>query len=143
MNIYEFINNNLIISAGLVLSFLLLIFNELRIKKQQISNIDAYKAVQLINSGANIFDVRSAELFKKGHIVNSKNFNSEQIMAKKKSLINKTTIVICETGQSSSKIVNEIRALGVENIFGISGGIAGWSEANMPLVSKKKINKEY
>ena len=37
-----------------------------------------------------------------------------------------------------SKIVNEIRALGVENIFGISGGIAGWSEANMPLVSKKK-----
>ena len=138
MNIYEFINNNLIISAGLILSFLLLIYNELRIKKQQIANIDAYKAVQLINSGANIFDVRSAELFKKGHIVNSKNFNSEQIAAKKKSLINKTTIVICETGQSSSKIVNEMRALGVENIFGISGGIAGWSEANMPLVSKKK-----
>ena len=138
MNIYEFINNNLIISAGLVLSFLLLIFNELRIKKQQIANVDAYKAVQLINSGANIFDVRSAELFKKGHIVNSKNFNSEQITAKKKSLINKTTIVICETGQSSSKIVNEMRALGVENIFGISGGIAGWSEANMPLVTKKK-----
>ena len=138
MNIYEFINNNLIISAGLILSFLLLIFNELRIKKQQIANVDAYKAVQLINSGANIFDVRSAELFKKGHIVNSKNFNSEQITAKKKSLINKTTVVICETGQSSSKIVNEMRALGVENIFGISGGIAGWSEANMPLVSKKK-----
>ena len=138
MNIYEFINNNLIISAGLILSFLLLIFNELRIKKQQIANVDAYKAVQLINSGANIFDVRSAELFKKGHIVNSKNFNSEQITAKKKSLINKTTIVICETGQSSSKIVNEMRALGVENIFGISGGIAGWSEANMPLVTKKK-----
>ena len=138
MNIYEFINNNLIISAGLILSFLLLIFNELKIKKQQIANIDAYKAVQLINSGANIFDVRSAELFKKGHIVNSKNFNSEQITAKKKSLINKTTIVICETGQSSSKIVNEMRALGVENIFGISGGIAGWSEANMPLVTKKK-----
>ena len=138
MNIYEFINNNLIISAGLILSFLLLIFNELRIKKQQIANIDPYKAVQLINSGANIFDVRSAELFKKGHIVNSKNFNSEQIIAKQKSLINKTTVVICETGQSSSKIVNEMRALGVENIFGISGGIAGWSEANMPLVSKKK-----
>jgi rhodanese-related sulfurtransferase len=138
MNIYEFINNNLIISAGLILSFLLLIFNELRIKKQQIANIDPYKAVQLINSGANIFDVRSAELFKKGHIVNSKNLNSEQITAKKKSLINKTTVVICETGQSSSKIVNEMRALGVENIFGISGGIAGWSEANMPLVSKQK-----
>jgi rhodanese-related sulfurtransferase len=31
-----------------------------------------------------------------------------------------------------------MRALGVENIFGISGGMAGWSEANMPLVSKKK-----
>tara|TARA_Y100001954_G_scaffold159660_1_gene169502 strand:- start:274 stop:693 length:420 start_codon:yes stop_codon:yes gene_type:complete len=138
MNIYEYIGNNLLISAGLIISLLLLIFNELKIKKQHIATVDPFKAVQLINIGANVLDLRSADIFKKGHIVNSKNMTEEQISSKKKSLGNKTTIIVCETGESSSKLVNNIRSSGVENVYGIRGGINSWSEANMPLVSKNK-----
>jgi len=138
MNIYEYIGNNLLISAGLIISLLLLIFNELKIKKQHIATVDPFKAVQLINIGANVLDLRSADVFKKGHIVNSKNMTEEQISSKKKSLGNKTTIIVCETGESSSKLVNNIRSSGVESVYGIRGGINSWSEANMPLVSKNK-----
>ena len=138
MNIYEYIGNNLLISAGLIISLLLLIFNELKIKKQHIATVDPFKAVQLINIGANVLDLRSADIFKKGHIVNSKNMTEEQISSKKKSLGNKTTIIVCETGESSSKLVNDIRSSGVESVYGIRGGINSWSEANMPLVSKNK-----
>ena len=138
MNIYEYIGNNLLIGAGLIISFLLLIFNELKIKKQHIATVDPFKAVQLINIGANVLDLRSADIFKKGHIVNSKNMTEEQISSKKKSLGNKTTIIVCETGESSSKLVNNIRSSGIENVYGIRGGINSWSEANMPLVSKNK-----
>ena len=138
MNIYEYIGNNLLISAGLIISLLLLIFNELKIKKQHIATVDPFKAVQLINIGANVLDLRSADIFKKGHIVNSKNMTEEQIRSKKKSLGNKTTIIVCETGESSSKLVNNIRSSGVESVYGIRGGINSWSEANMPLVSKNK-----
>ena len=138
MNIYEYIGNNLLISAGLVISLLLLIFNELKIKKQHIATVDPFKAVQLINIGANVLDLRSADIFKKGHIVNSKNMTVEQISSKKKSLGNKTTIIVCETGESSSKLVNDIRSSGIESVYGIRGGINSWSEANMPLVSKNK-----
>ena len=138
MNIYEYIGNNLLISAGLIISLLLLIFNELKIKKQHIATVDPFKAVQLINIGANVLDLRSADIFKKGHIVNSKNMTEEQISSKKKSLGNKTTIIVCETGESSSKLVNDIRSSGIDNVYGIRGGINSWSEANMPLVSKNK-----
>ena len=138
MNIYEYIGNNLLISAGLIISLLLLIFNELKIKKQHIATVDPFKAVQLINIGANVLDLRSADIFKKGHIVNSKNMTEEQISSKKKSLGNKTTIIVCETGESSSKLVNNIRSSGIESVYGIRGGINSWSEANMPLVSKNK-----
>jgi len=138
MNIYEYIGNNLLIGAGLIISFLLLIFNELKIKKQHIATVDPFKAVQLINIGANVLDLRSADIFKKGHIVNSKNMTEEQISSKKKSLGNKTTIIVCETGESSSKLVNDIRSSGIDNVYGIRGGINSWSEANMPLVSKNK-----
>ena len=138
MNIYEYISNNLLISAGLMISFLLLIFNELKIKKQHIATVDTFKAVQLINIGANVLDLRSADVFKKGHIVNSKNMTKEQVSSKKNSMNNKTTIIVCDTGESSSKLVNEIRSSGIENVYGIRGGINSWSEANMPLVSKNK-----
>ena len=138
MNIYEYISNNLLISAGLMISFLLLIFNELKIKKQHIATVDLFKAVQLINIGANVLDLRSADVFKKGHIVNSKNMTKEQVSSKKNSMSNKTTIIVCDTGESSSKLVNEIRSSGIENVYGIRGGINSWSEANMPLVSKNK-----
>ena len=138
MNIYEYISNNLLISAGLMISFLLLIFNELKIKKQHIATVDPFKAVQLINIGAKVLDLRSADDFKKGHIVNSKNMTKEQVSSKKNSMNNKTTIIVCDTGESSSKLVNEIRSSGIENVYGIRGGINSWSEANMPLVSKNK-----
>ena len=138
MNIYEYISNNLLISAGLMISFLLLIFNELKIKKQHIATVDPFKAVQLMNIGAKVLDLRSADVFKKGHIVNSKNMTKEQVSSKKNSMNNKTTIIVCDTGESSSKLVNEIRSSGIENVYGIRGGINSWSEANMPLVSKNK-----
>jgi len=138
MNIYEFINNHLILSIGLILSFFLLIFNELKIKQQHIASIDPFKAVKLINSGAKIIDIRNPEAFKHGHIVNSKNISQDQVNAKQGNLKSQTTIIICDTGQSSSKLVNSLRSSGAENIFGISGGILGWTEANMPLVTKKK-----
>ena len=138
MNIYEFINNHLILSIGLILSFFLLIFNELKIKQQHIASIDPFKAVKLINSGANIIDIRNPEAFKRGHIVNSKNISQDQVNAKQGNLKSQTTIIICDTGQSSSKLVNSLRSSGTENIFGISGGILGWTEANMPLVTKNK-----
>ena len=138
MNIYEFINNHFILSIGLILSFFLLIFNELKIKQQHIASIDPFKAVKLINSGAKIIDIRNPEAFKHGHIVNSKNISQDQVNAKQGNLKSQTTIIICDTGQSSSKLVNSLRLSGTENIFGISGGILGWTEANMPLVTKKK-----
>ncbi len=138
MNIYEFINNHLILSIGLILSFFLLIFNELKIKQQHIASIDPFKAVKLINSGAKIIDIRNPEAFKHGHIVNSKNMSQDQVNAKQGNLKSRTTIIICDTGQSSSKLVNSLRSSGTENIFGISGGILGWTEANMPLVTKNK-----
>ena len=138
MNIYEFINNHLILSIGLILSFFLLIFNELKIKHQHIASIYPFKAVKLINSGAKIIDIRNPEAFKHGHIVNSKNITQDQVNAKQGNLKSQTTIIICDTGQSSSKLVNSLRSSGTENIFGISGGILGWTEANMPLVTKKK-----
>ena len=138
MNIYEFINNHLILSIGLILSFFLLIFNELKIKQQHIASIDPFKAVKLINSGAKIIDIRNPEAFKHGHIVNSKNITQDQVNAKQGNLKSQITIIICDTGQTSSKLVNSLRSSGTENIFGISGGILGWTEANMPLVTKKK-----
>ena len=141
MNIYEFIGDHLILSFGLILSLLLLIFNELKIKQQNIANIDPFKAVNLMNAGAGVIDIGSPESFKAGHIVNAKNMTPDQLSGqqdKLKKIKNRSTIIVCDTGNDSSKAVNTLRASGQENVYGISGGIAGWTEANMPLITKNK-----
>tara|TARA_B110001454_G_scaffold137082_1_gene127364 strand:+ start:5117 stop:5545 length:429 start_codon:yes stop_codon:yes gene_type:complete len=141
MNIYEFISDHLILTSGLILSLLLLIFNELKVKQQNIANIDPFKAVNLMNAGAKVIDIRSPEVYKAGHIVNSKNMSLDQLNGNQKKLNkikNRSTIIICDNGVASSKAVNSLRTSGQDNIYGISGGIAGWTEANMPLITKHK-----
>ena len=141
MNIYEFISNHLFLSFGLLLSFLLLIFNELKTKQQNLANIDPFKAVNLINSGASVIDLRSSDAFKTGHIVNSKSMTVDQLNTsheKLKKSKQRAMVIVCSDGSISSKAGNKLRSDGKENVFGISGGLTGWSEANMPLVTKQK-----
>ncbi len=69
----EFISNNTLLAGGAVMMALAVIFNELRIKAAGVTALSAGMVVQLINSGSKIIDVRDAELFAKGHIVDSIN----------------------------------------------------------------------
>ena len=77
-----------------MISFLLLIFNELKIKKQHIATVDPFKAVQLINIGANVLDLRSADVFKKGHIVNSKNMTKDLTLKKGTGILSENLVLI-------------------------------------------------
>ena len=53
-----------------MISFFLLVFSELRRKASGLVNVDASDAVKLINNDAIVLDIRSADAFARGHIVN-------------------------------------------------------------------------
>jgi rhodanese-related sulfurtransferase len=142
MNTYlEFTSNHPLLVGALLFSFFLLVFTELRRKSVGLTNIDPQAAVKLINADATVIDLRSKEAFARGHIVNAKNIPFDDLAAsedKIRRFKSGPILAVCDAGMTSSRAVKKLRQSGIENIYGLKGGLAAWTEASLPLVTSKK-----
>ncbi len=146
MNTYlEFAGNHPLLIGALAFSFFLLVFTELQRKARGMTNIEPQDAVKLINSDAVVIDLRNAEAFARGHIVNAKNIPFDELQANKDKIAKyakKAIIAVCDGGMTSGKVVDSMRKSGVENVYGLKGGINAWTQANLPLVTTKKTKSK-
>jgi rhodanese-related sulfurtransferase len=134
----EFAARHPLLVAGLLAAGFAVVFYELRLRGQGLSQISAADAVRLINKGALVVDVRKAEEFQTGHIVGARNVafdrleqDSELLNKKKK---NRVVLTICESGLTSAKAANVLRKAGYEAVFSLKSGLSGWRSENLPLV---------
>ena len=137
----EFASNHPLLVSALLASFFLLVFSELRRKSRGLTHIEPLDAVKLINADAVVIDLRSADAFARGHIVNARNILLDELDANQDKITrfgDKPILAVCDAGVSSSKAVDKLRKFGLESVYGLKGGIAGWTQANLPLVSAKK-----
>jgi rhodanese-related sulfurtransferase len=103
------------------------------------------QAVSLFNrEKANWLDVNDAAQFAAGHIASAKNLPLEQLksaatttppgslpqLPKNKTL---PLIVVCATGAQSARAVNLLKKLGYEQAQALTGGLAAWREASLPI----------
>ena len=141
----EFAGNNVVLVSALLFSFFLLVFSELKRKASDIVNIEPQDAVKLINADAVVLDLRTADSFSRGHIVNAKNIPYDELddaMDKLDRFKTKPIVAVCDAGLMSAKLVNRLRKAGRDNIYGLRGGIAAWTQANLPLVSGRKTKSK-
>ena len=129
--------------VALLISFFVLIFTELRRKASGLVAIGASEAVTLINNDAAVVDLRNAEAYSRGHIVNAKNIPFDEFEARKDSLsATKTLIAVCDSGTNSNKAVAALRQSGFESAYGLKGGMTAWSQAGLPVVTGKKTKSK-
>ncbi|BDT76082.1 MULTISPECIES: rhodanese-like domain-containing protein [unclassified Polynucleobacter] len=86
---------------------------------------------------AYVLDLRTAELFKAGHLPGAKFVNESGLTAaiEKLKLDRKLPVVlVCETGAHSRKHLAEARKLGFVEVGVLDGGVQAWKEAALPLV---------
>ena len=141
--ILEFTNSHLLLVTGLVVSLLVLIFSELRRKATGLINIEAAEAVRLINDGAAVVDIRGADAFARGHITNAKNIPQDELAAKRDTLNKqKPLVAVCDTGITTNRAVASLRKAGFESVFGLKGGMNGWTQAGLPVVTGKKTKSK-
>jgi rhodanese-related sulfurtransferase len=142
--ILEFTGNHPLLVLALVVSFLVAIFSELRRKASGTINIEASDAVKLINNGALVVDLRSAEAYGRGHIVTARSIPHDELEAKSASLTDKARpiVAVCDNGISSTRSVNLLRKLGYESVYGLKGGMNGWTQAGLPVVTGKKTKSK-
>jgi rhodanese-related sulfurtransferase len=136
-DIITFANSHPIL-AGLVVTFLFaVIAYELRLKGQGLVQVSSQVAVQLINRGAMIIDVRPADAFAQGHIDKARNIPLKTLVGepdpiqKKK---DKVVLTVCDTGPSARSAANALRKAGYGSTFSLQGGLTGWRADNLPIV---------
>lgn len=135
----EFIANHLFLFSLLAAILSLLLWNMFS------GNIGASQIVptevtRLINhENAQVLDLRSAEDFAKGHIINAVNFTAANLQEHEKALEkykDKTVILYCNQGQDSTRVARTLKAKGFEKIYCLKGGLIAWRNANLPLTKK-------
>jgi len=137
----EFTGNNTLLVLALMVSFFVVVFSELRRKASGLVNIEPIAAVKLINNDAVVIDLRGVDAFSKGHIVNARNIPSDELEAKMSNIEDvksKPVVAVCDTGVTSTKAVSSLRAAGFESVYGLKGGMTGWGQAGLPVVTGKK-----
>lgn len=122
---------------GVLASLAGVVFYELRLGSTGASQVTASDAVRLINKGALVIDVRNAEGFGNGHIVNARNIElgaieADQGIVKKQK--NKVLLTVCDNGHQSSKAANLLRKAGFDHVYSLKAGLSSWRADNLPLV---------
>jgi rhodanese-related sulfurtransferase len=141
----EFTGNHTLLVTALMVSFFLVIFSELRRKASGMINIEASDAVRLINNNAVVIDLRSSEAYGRGHIVSARNVGADDVETKVAGFTkdkSKPVVAVCDNGISSTRTVNALRKMGYESVYGLKGGMNGWIEAGLPVVTGKKTKSK-
>lgn len=141
----EFTSNHTLLVLALFASFFIVIFYELRRKATGLIDVEAQEAVKLINNGALVIDLRTAESFGRGHIVNARNMPSDEIESRVSSLgadSAKAIVAVCDAGVSSRRAVSALRQKGFEKVYSLKQGMTGWTQAGLPVVTGKKTKSK-
>jgi rhodanese-related sulfurtransferase len=129
--------NHPLLAGGLVLMTFLVLGYEIRQRAALSSAIAPNEAIRLVNSGAVLVDLRSANQFKDGHIAGAKNLPGDQLAADAKSiekLAAKTVVLYCGDGATTAAAMRSLARAGAANVFSLRGGLAAWQQENLPVV---------
>ena len=99
--------------------------------------LSATQAVQLINrEKAVVVDVCEADEYAAGHVSGARSVPLSQFKERLPQVVkNKTVplVLVCARGMRARRAVALARQLGYDKAQALSGGMAAWREANMPV----------
>lgn len=130
-----------LLSIGLGLLTLAIIGNELAQLFRGYRSVRPAALTALINrDNALVVDLRPAADFEKGHIPGAKNVQMSQFDPENKKLASARAlpvVLVCKDGNASGGAAKRLKRAGFEQVHVLDGGIAGWQQAELPLVKGK------
>lgn len=132
-----FANSHPILASVVVAFLVAVLIYEGRLKSRGLIQVSTSTAVRLINKGATIVDVRPAEAFASGHIVNAKNIPLSDILSQPDAVRKKkdrVLLTVCDNGMVAKRAADTLRKAGYESAFSLQGGLSAWRTENLPIV---------
>jgi rhodanese-related sulfurtransferase len=124
-----------LVSLALAMVLAVLAF-ELRTRRQGYAAVQPQEAIQLMNQGAAVYDLREPAAFAEGRIGSAKNLDATQ-QAKAEDVLKKfkekLLVLYCEDGSKSTALTRQLHAAGFTKVFNLRGGLAHWRSEGLPL----------
>ena len=135
----EFSLRHPLLVGATVMALIAVLVYEIRVRSHSGVAVPAQEAVRLINQGATVVDVREADKFDGGHIVDAVNIPPEELAAKAETRLKKKrpVLLVCDTGSQSGRLVSTLRKAGFDNTWSLDGGLAAWQRYNLPVVASR------
>jgi rhodanese-related sulfurtransferase len=134
----EFVQQNVMWIAVAVISGGMLLWQSVRGGGR--AGVSPMQATLMINrEDAIVVDVREPHEFAAGHLPNARHIPVGQFaqrIGELDKLKGKPVIVVCHSGNRSSSACNALEKSGFEKVYNLSGGIAAWEQAGMPVTKK-------
>lgn len=137
VDLLKFVVDNIFLIAIALVSGAMLLWPAVR-RGAGGASVNTLEATQLINrQDALVLDVRVAEEYQKGHILNARNIPLSQLdarLADMQKYKSRPVIVACDTGnRSGPAAAAALRKHGFSQVFNLSGGTAAWQQAGLPV----------
>lgn len=136
----EFAAHRPLLVLALVVTFLLLVGNELRRTMRGFREVGSAEATRLINDGALVIDLREPGSFKGGHVATAVNMPADRIdtqyedIGKRAEKAGDAVIVYCDHGVTSARVAQQlVKQLPEKTVCHLKGGVTAWRQDNMPL----------
>lgn len=131
-----FTNHPLLAGAAVAMAALVIAY-EVRRRGEGAAAVPPSQAIRMVNDGAVLVDLRSANQFKDGHIAGARNVPGDQLAADTKALDRLTgrkLILYCDSGTTTAAALRTLARAGVRDVFSLRGGLAAWRQDNLPVV---------
>jgi len=127
-----------LIFAGLTVA---IVYTEFSRLTSGFKAVDPAGLTALINrQDALLVDLSATADFEKGHIAGAKNVQPSQLDADNKVLARVRELpvaLVCRNGNASADGARKLVKAGFKQVYWLDGGVAAWSQAQLPLVKGK------
>jgi len=141
-----FIAENGFLSSLAAVLFIALFYLEFRDRGASANSLNPQQATVMMNrKNVLVIDLRDANQYDAGHILNAKPYTFEALQQESDKLSkNKDkAILIYGTTQQAAKAVNLLKQKGFTEVYQLSGGINAWQKENLPLVKSTTVEVDH
>ena len=135
----DFLSENILWVGAFIVLANLLAFSFLQDRVKGVGSVGALEFPRLQRGGNyTILDVNDANAFGISHIPDSVNFPIASLNAENAELVkhkDKTTIIVCQTGNKSTKAAKLLVGLGFSDLHVLRGGLIAWTKENLPITT--------
>src|SRR5215472_13109052 len=132
----EFLSHHPWLGTATAVAVVLVVVYEMRARAEGQFSVSPQELIRLMNQGALLLDLRSAEQYQAGHLAGARQMSGEALLTAGDTLKKhkeKTVVVYDDTGSLSGPAIRQLASQGFTRAYTLRGGLAAWRADNLPL----------